>query len=102
MVVHFLDKCDLIFGIGTSFTRIHHGMDKFDDKTLVQITNCSDDLNKDYDVDHAVLGDAELVLESLISEIEQLLDSRSETQKFDFTDEIHEVRQDWMLSLIHI
>ena len=96
MVVHFLDKCDLIFGIGTSFTRIHHGMDKFDDKTLVQITNCSADLNKDYDIDHAVLGDAELILDSLILEIEELLDSKSGTQKFEFTNEINEVRRDWI------
>ena len=96
MVVHFLDKSDLVFGVGTSFTRIHHGMDKFDDKTLVQITNCSDDLNKDYDVDHAILGDAELVLDELILEVRELLGSNSDAQKFDFINEISEVRESWL------
>ena len=91
MVVHFLVKSALVFGVGTSFTRIHHGMDKFDDKTLVQITNCSDDLNKDYDVDHAILGDAELVLDELILEVRELLGSNSDALKFDFINEISEV-----------
>ena len=71
MVVHFLENSDLVFGIGCSFTRIHYGMNQFDDKVLVQITNSSDDLNKDYNINHAVLGDAKLVLNELIIEIIQ-------------------------------
>ena len=48
-VVHFLDKADLVFGIGCSFTRIHYGADRFDSKVIVHCTNSLDDVNKDYD-----------------------------------------------------
>ena len=63
-VVHFLERADLIFGIGCSFTRTHYGADRFDDKVLVHCTNSLEDVNKDYDADHAVVGDAKLVLVS--------------------------------------
>ena len=95
MVVHFIDKADMIFGIGTSFTRIHYGMNDFDKKTLVQITNSSDDINKDYSPDHAVLGDVQLVLEQLIIEVKALLGPSSRNESFQFEDEIASVREDW-------
>ena len=95
MVVHFIDKADMIFGVGTSFTRIHYGMNDFDKKTLVQITNSSDDINKDYSPDHAVLGDVQLVLEQLIVEVKELLGSSSRNESFKFEDEIASVRESW-------
>jgi thiamine pyrophosphate-dependent acetolactate synthase large subunit-like protein len=95
MVVHFLEHSDLVFGVGCSFTRIHYGMNQFDDKILVQITNSSDDLNKDYNINHAVLGDAKLVLNELIIEIEKLLLDGGDYSKFDFVEEIKEVKDDW-------
>lgn len=69
MVAHFLNKADLVFGIGCSFTRIHYGADQFDSKALVHITNDENDINKDYPADHAVIGDAKLVMRQLIDEI---------------------------------
>ena len=69
MVAHFLSKADLVFGIGCSFTRIHYGADQFDSKALVHITNDENDINKDYPADHAVIGDAKLVMRQLIAEI---------------------------------
>ena len=95
MVVHFLERSDLVFGIGCSFTRIHYGMNQFDDKVLVQITNSSDDLNKDYNIDHAVLGDAKLVLDELIIEIKNLLLQGGDYSKFDFIEEIEAVKSGW-------
>ena len=95
MVVHFIDKADMIFGVGTSFTRIHYGMNDLDKKTLVQITNSSDDINKDYSPDHAVLGDVQLVLEQLIVEVKELLGSSSRNESFKFEDEIASVRESW-------
>ena len=69
MVAHFLSKADLVFGIGCSFTRVHYGADQFDSKALVHITNDENDINKDYPADHAVIGDAKLVMRQLIDEI---------------------------------
>ncbi len=94
MVVHFMEKSDLILGVGCSFTRIHHGMDLFDDKVLVHVTNSPDDVNKDYSPDHVIIGDAYLVLEDLITEIKNLMATNS-GYKFDFQDEIDKVRRNW-------
>ncbi len=95
MVVHFLGKSDLIFGLGCSFTRIHYGMNEFDAKTLVQITNSENDINKDYDIDHAILGDVDLVLEQLLSEIKYLISENKENKPFDFDSEIEAVKETW-------
>ena len=95
MVVDFLDKSDLVFGIGCSFTRIHYGMDEFDKKTLVHVTNSSDDINKDYSPDHAVIGDAKLVLDQLITEVKSLLGSNKVNENFKFENEIAAIRDQW-------
>ena len=95
MVVHFLGKSDLVFGLGCSFTRIHYGMNEFDHKTLVQVTNSESDINKDYIVDHSVLGDVDLVLDQLLCEIKSLIGADKTTSPFDFYDEIETVRESW-------
>ena len=67
MVRHFLDKADLVIGIGTSFTRSPYITPIPDGKTIVQITNESADIGKDYLTSHTVLGDAKLVLAQLLA-----------------------------------
>ena len=95
-VVHFLDRADLVFGIGCSFTRIHFGADQIDSKVIVHCTNSLDDVNKDYDPDHAVVGDAKLVLAQLIEEVKDQLGSASHVEPNGVTTEIAAVREDWM------
>ena len=36
---------------------------------MVQVTNDEIDINKDYAIDHAVIGDAKLVLQQLLEEV---------------------------------
>ena len=95
-VVHFIDRADLILGIGCSFTRIHYGADRFDSKVIVHCTNSLDDVNKDYDPDHAVVGDAKLVLRQLIAEVKAQLGSASRVEPNGVASEIATVREDWM------
>ncbi len=97
-VVHFLERCDLVLGVGCSFTRIHYGADAFDSKTLIHVTNDENDLNKDYSPDHAVIGDARLVLRQLIDEARAQLgfSSRNERGADDPAKEIASVKQDWL------
>ena len=99
MVVHFLKQSDLVLGVGCSFTRIHYGMNLLNSKAIIHITNSSDDLNKDYSPDHAVIGDANLVLKDLISEVKSQLKENASFEKFDFSNELNSVKE---LSLIHI
>ena len=98
MIVHFLEKADVVFGIGCSFTRIHYGADAFDSKVLVHVTNDEDDVNKDYSPDVAVVGDAKLVMRQLISEVKEILASAGgeRVDRGDVSAEIKAVREEWM------
>ena len=98
MVVHFLEKADVVFGVGCSFTRIHYGADAFDSKVLVHITNDENDVNKDYSPDVAVVGDAKLVMRQLIAEVKATLadESAERADRGDVAGEIKAARDEWM------
>ena len=67
----FLVKADLVFGIGCSFARGGFSSPIPSGKKMVQVTADARDLDKDYPVDHAVIGDAKLVLRQLIEEVKR-------------------------------
>jgi acetolactate synthase-1/2/3 large subunit len=69
----FLKKADLILAIGVGFTPSHfqHSIPDAKNKKIIQCTIDESDLNCEYSVDHAILGDAKLVLQQLINEIEK-------------------------------
>ena len=69
-VHHFLKKADLIFGIGCSFTKTNFGVDMPAGKTIIHATLDPMDLNKDVACEQALIGDAKLILEALLAEIE--------------------------------
>jgi acetolactate synthase-1/2/3 large subunit len=95
-VAHFLQEADLIFGIGCSFTRIHFGAALFSDKILVQCTNDDQDFNKDYAIDHAVIGDAKLVLGQLIEEVKGLIAPQQRVENPVPAAEVQEVKSKWL------
>lgn len=66
-VDHFLNKADVVFGVGTSFTRSAYIVPIPPGKTMVQITIDEADVNKDYPVSYGVIGDAKAVLSQLIA-----------------------------------
>ncbi|MBI4279227.1 MAG: thiamine pyrophosphate-requiring protein [Armatimonadetes bacterium] len=68
MVDHFLRKADLVLGVGTSFTRSSFVVPIPPGKTMVQATIDEQDINKDYSIAHAVIGDARAVLRQLHQE----------------------------------
>jgi acetolactate synthase I/II/III large subunit len=69
MFTEFMAKADLILAIGSSLTRTPFGPGVPTGKTIIHSTNEADDINKDYRVAQAVVGDAGLVLDALIAEI---------------------------------
>ncbi len=69
MARHFLDKADLVFGIGCSFTTNLASVGIPRGKVLVQCTVDEKDLNKEQQLHHAIIGDARLVLRQLIEEV---------------------------------
>ena len=70
-VAPFLDRADLVFGLGSGFstqvmcTNIPPG------KILVQNSISETDISKEYLIDYPILGDAKLVLRQLIDEVKR-------------------------------
>ncbi len=70
---HFMSRSDVVFGIGSSFTRHGMSMNIPGGKTLIQATNDARDINKDYDIDYPILGDAKLVLRQMIDACREIV-----------------------------
>jgi acetolactate synthase-1/2/3 large subunit len=68
----FLQRCDVVFGIGCSFTTTLFNAPIPAGKTVVHVTNNEADVNKDVSATVAILGDAKLVLRQLIEEVERV------------------------------
>jgi acetolactate synthase-1/2/3 large subunit len=67
----FLKNADLVLTVGVGYTPcgFMHAIPDALHKKIIQVTNDPHDLNRDYAVDHAILGDAKLVLGQLTSEL---------------------------------
>ncbi|HJU30873.1 MAG TPA: thiamine pyrophosphate-requiring protein [Hyphomicrobiaceae bacterium] len=68
----FLDKSDLILGIGCSFTETNFGVKMPAGAKIIQATLDPSDINKDIPVALGVAGDAKLVLQGLLEEVGKL------------------------------
>ena len=69
MVDHFLKQADFILGAGTSFTISAFNAPMPAGVPLAQLTNCPEDINKDYPISYGGIGDAKIVLRQLIEEV---------------------------------
>jgi acetolactate synthase I/II/III large subunit len=69
MFTQFMAKADLVLAVGSSLTRTPFGPGVPAGKVIIHSTNDAADVNKEYRVDHAVIGDAALVLDALIAEV---------------------------------
>src|SRR2546428_4251535 len=69
MFTEFMAKADLVLAVGSSLTRTPFGPGVPPGKTIIHSTNDASDVNKEYRVDQAVVGDAPLVLDALIAEV---------------------------------
>ncbi len=74
MVPHFLEKADLIFGIGCSFTETTFGIAMPRGKRFIHATLDPKHLNKDIRADIGLIGDARLTLDALLVEIKHLIE----------------------------
>ena len=78
--VNFMRRADLVFGVGTSFTRHNMVMTIPAGKTMIHATNDPADINKDYNIDFPIVGDAKLVLRQLIEACRDIVgDSRKDS-----------------------
>lgn len=70
---HFVQRSDTVLAIGTSLTKHVMSMSVPAGKTLIHATNDALDVNKDYAADHAIVGDAKLVLRQLVEACSEII-----------------------------
>ncbi len=90
----FLQKSDVIFGIGCSFTSTSFGVTMPKGKTIIHSTLDVVDLNKNVVSQHAMVGDAALTLDALIVEMKAQGQTPPDTSAV--TAEIAEVKKAWL------
>jgi acetolactate synthase I/II/III large subunit len=98
LISHYLERSDLIFGIGSSLTETVFAAPLPPGKIAIQATIDERDLGKDYPLRHALLGDAKLVLRAL-SERWRTGDHASGATRENLTGEIavlrDEIAREW-------
>ncbi len=90
----FLQKADVIFGIGCSFTESSYASAIPKGKTIIHATLDPDHLNKDVVAAVGLIGDAGLILDALIAEIEKQLPGPRDPAPV--AGEISALRQNWL------
>jgi thiamine pyrophosphate-dependent acetolactate synthase large subunit-like protein len=95
-VHHFLRRADLVFGIGCSFARSAFAVPIPGGKILVHATNDPDDLNKDYPSQFPLIGDAKLVLEQLLEELQRQTGRQGRPTNQALQDNIRQVKEAWL------
>jgi len=93
-VRHFLDRADLIFGIGCSFTETSFGTQMPLDKRVIHATLDANHLNKDIEAEIGLVGDAGLTLDALLAALRSRIGSPRDHAST--AQEIAGVREEWM------
>ncbi len=96
MVMHFLNKADLVFAIGSSCTRENFTTPIPDGKVIMQSTIDERDINKDYSIEQVIIGDAKLVLRQLIDEVKKQLGPAGNKGNNAIAREIRAIKGEWL------
>ncbi len=93
----FLDKADVVFGIGCSFGATNYGV-RLPRKgpEYIQATLDPADLNKDLPIQYALIGDADLTLRALINEVRDRLKGQTRGRADAVAAEIASLREEWL------
>ena len=95
-VHEFLQKSDVIFGIGCSFMLTGFGIKMPKGKTMIHATLDPADIDKEIPADYALVGDAGLTLEALIAEVRVQLAGKGRGRTAQVAAEIASIKSGWM------
>jgi thiamine pyrophosphate-dependent acetolactate synthase large subunit-like protein len=95
-VHHFLQRADVILGIGCSFGATAFGVAMPASAAIVHCTLDPFDLEKDTPVERALLGDAALVLDALLEAVRDRIRPRRPERLIEIANEIASVRGEWL------
>ena len=96
MVHRFLQTTDFVLGVGTSFTLNTFTAAMPRNVPMAQVTNCAEDINKDYNVTYGAIGDAKIVLRQMIEEVKRQLGEKGRGDVNNAVDRISQIREEWM------
>ena len=94
-VYKFLNNADVIFGIGCSFTNTAFGVTMPNGPKIVHSTLEPTDLNKDIEADYALIGDAGLTLDALVTEVKERLKGK-QRDSAPVAKKIQAVKETWL------
>src|SRR5215471_5986680 len=96
-VRHFLNRADVIFGIGCSFATTNYGVRlPRQGPKYIQATLDPADLNRELPIEQALLGDADLTLRALIAEVRDRLKGQPRGRAAAIAAEINSIRDEWI------
>jgi acetolactate synthase-1/2/3 large subunit len=95
-VHHFLQRADLVLGIGCSFAKSAFAVPIPAGKTLIHATNDPEDINKDYASAYPLVGDAKLVLTQLLEALQRQTGTQGRPPDQALMEEIRAVKQAWL------
>jgi len=95
MVRDALERCDVLFAVGASLTRTVFAPAVPPGKRIVHATLDPRDLNKDYVADVPVLGDAALVLASLLEELKSQHGGTGRAERAFVEAQLKDARERW-------
>jgi len=93
-VRHFLDRADLILGIGCSFSETAFGVAMPKGKAIIHATLDPADINKGVPCTDALIGDAQLTLKMLVEACRALIDTPRTADAV--AREIRDVEAEWL------
>lgn len=96
MVIHFQTKADLVFAIGSSCTKEEYTVPIPEDKVILQSTVDEIDISKNYLIEHAIIGDAKLVLRQLVDEAKVQLGPAGIKENAGLIQEIKAIKEEWL------
>ncbi|MEM7219536.1 MAG: thiamine pyrophosphate-requiring protein [Pseudomonadota bacterium] len=94
-VYKWLGLADTVLAIGSGLTRTHFGLPIPSGKFLIHSTVSAEDINKDYQVDLGLVGDARLTLEMLIDEVKGLIGEDGRAANTDLHADIEATHAQW-------
>jgi acetolactate synthase I/II/III large subunit len=101
MYTEFLEKADLVFAIGSSLSRTSFGPALPHGKVIIHSTNDPNDVNKDIRCDLGLVGDARLVLDALMWEVERQRSRSDGARLSDLKTQIAAIKAQWLKDWEH-
>jgi acetolactate synthase I/II/III large subunit len=96
MFADFMGRADLILAIGSSLTVTNFGPAVPPGKMIIHSSNDPSDINKEYRADHALVGDAALVIDALIAELSRRKSGTSDNARAALKADIAAGKKTWL------